>query len=417
MRDISISSFLGLNNILPPEALCPVSENFQTQYYLTEGKNIDITNELKILRRRGYDQVIAASAPHSMWADGELCLYREGALLRRLYPNLVTTSTLRSGISGSLSMAYLSFISNLVYYSDGQITGVIEGGSSRSWGIDVPSAPVVTATAGLLLFGTYRVTATYVRGDGQESGTSDIGTLEVASDGGLSVTLQASSDSSVVAINLYATKRDGDIFYRMMVLENEDQTVVYERDEQLSAIDCKTLFFSPPPAGQVLGYYNGRIYIGAFDCVWYTEPYRYELVNMMTDFIPFGEDVTLIAPVKDGIYFGTDREIIFARGEGPGKFQVEKLADYGAVFGTMSTIDVYERDGSSNKAAMFASHQGICLGKIGGDFVNVTEKTYRYDPADSGAGIVRFTRGIRQYVAVLRGSDIERSNNAYYEQQ
>lgn len=417
-RHISISDFLGLNNVDEPEALTVLTENFQTRYFLRTAKNIDINNDLKPRRRRGYDSIYTASAPHSLWSDEkDLCLFREGSYLKRLHSNLSTTSILRSGITGSLTTAYLSFIRNTVYYSDGNMKGVVEGGVNRSWGIEVPPQPIVSviSSGGSLLSGTYRVTTTYVRNDGQESGSSDITTIDVEDGQGIRIPITASSDSDVSKANVYVTKRDGDIFYRALSLSNTSRTVDYTDEDTLTALDCKTLLLSPPPAGQVLGYYNGRIYIGSFDIVWYTDPFRYELVNLATNYLPFSEDVTLIGPVKDGIYFGTDSEIVFGKGNDPKKLEWVQVADYGAIFGTMRTIEYTQRDGSIEKAVILASQKGICMGKPGGDFHNITEKTYRYDPSLTGTGLVRFTRGTQQYIAVLKGTDVENSENAYYE--
>ena len=178
-KDITIKDFLGLNNILSAEEL-QVKEGFKTTgYYLNKATNVNIDNRNKVKRRNGYDLKYAGDC-HSMWSDGSICLFRSGSDLQTLSEDFLSATTLRTGITGSLNMAYLP-LNNKVYYSDGNITGVIENGASRSWGLDIPSAPTLSSSIpGSLKAGIYQVCFTYVRDDGQESGSSDAVSITLA---------------------------------------------------------------------------------------------------------------------------------------------------------------------------------------------------------------------------------------------
>lgn len=411
-RTITIRDFLGLNNVLPSEDL-HIKENFKSVgYYLKRAKNIDIDNAKRPRRRQGYQTSLTGSDCHSLWSDGKICLYREGSYLKRLNDSLQGSTTLRSDIQGSLSMAYLS-VDNKVYYSDGNISGVIENGVSRSWGLPVPStSPVLSSIPGGLLSGTYQVVYTYVRNDGQESGACETSVLAVTANQGLRITgITASDDSTVTKINVYITRRDSEIFYKAYTLSNTSgQTIDYLSEDSLSGAMLKTQFLSPPPAGQILEYYNGRILIGSFDAVWYTEPFKYELCDLSNGYIQLDSDVTLVGAVDDGIYFGTNNEISFAHGDQPKSLKWEEKANYGAIFGTMQKL--LRPDVGNNEAMqtliVFASVRGICIGGKGGEMINKSRDTYLYEPAYSGAGFVRKARGTDQYLFTLQGEDRDR---------
>jgi hypothetical protein len=403
-KDITIKDFLGLNNILPAEEL-HVKENFRTVgYYLNKAINVDIDNKNKIKRRNGRDLKFAGNC-HSIWSNGNICLFRSGEYLKSLSEDFLSATTLRSGITGSLDMAYL-FLNNKVYYSDGNIRGVVENGVSRSWGLDIPSVPILSSSIpGSLKAGVYQTCLTYVRNDGQESGASDAASITLTNDtSGIRVSgIIASSDPTVDKIRIYVSRRDSEIFYLAYTLTNTNQMIDFTTFDGLSAIPLKTQFLSAPPAGQILEYHGGMIHIGSFDVDWYTEPFKYELCNTMTNHIQFQNDLSIIGAVDDGIFYGTDEEILFARGAGPKTFKIEDKADYGAIFGTMRKVkrpDVGKNEEMST-FIMFASKKGLCVGGSNGDLVNKTRDVYDYTATDIGAGFIRREHGIDQYIAVL----------------
>ena len=413
-RHITISDFLGLNNVLPPEECTIQGDNFAIRYYLRKALNVDIDNSLKIRRRNGYASSYSGDC-HSLWSDGKICLFRENRALKRLNDNLTSATILRNDIAGSLTVAYLPLNGN-VYYSDGNTKGIISQETNRSWGLEIPGQVMLTAipSIGSLREGTHQICVTYLRKDGQESGASESAYIDVADNNAVRISgIVPSSDPDVIGLRVYATKRNGELFYRAFSLRNIEQTVDLLDDGLLTAIDLKTQFLSPLPAGQIIEYYRGVVYVGAFDTVWYSEPFRYELCDLSRNFIPFSNDLTLIGAVDDGIYFGTDDEIFFAEGEGPKKFKISKVADYGAIFGTAQKLTRSNDRGTEEKFILFASARGICQGNNGGKLINSTEDTYLYEPAYSGAGFIRRDRGIRQFIVTLRGNDPDRSESVY----
>lgn len=402
MHKVSINDFLGLNNILSPEEFVR-KENFKTVgYYLKTATNIDLDNVNKPRRRSGYTEKYDGNV-HSLWSNGAICLFREGEYLKRLDSDFTTATTLRSGITGNLTMSYVT-VDNKVYYSDGNITGIIENGVDRSWGLPVPPTPAISATWGSLAAGIYQACITYVRNDGQESGASESVALEVSSNAGITITgITASTDPGVSFIRIYATQRDSGLFYRLDTLANTSQTYSIYNLNHITAIPLRTQFLSPPPAGQLLEYDNGRIHIASFDVDYYTNPFAYELCNIQTNFIQFDDDITLMGSVDGGMFFGTGNEIVFAKGD-PGKgYTFESKADYGVIFNTMTKINAPEigHKEEMKTLLLFATQKGICIGGPGGSLENRTRETYDYTATDIGAALVRRESGIDQYIVTL----------------
>ena len=403
--DLVLDDFLGLNNVLPPEMLTLKVAFAKKQQYLAEAKNVDITNSFEARRRAGYSAIYRASV-HSLWSGSGMCLFRDGQTLKMLRDDLSAADVLRSGIIGNRPMTYLA-LNDLVYYSDGTYSGIIEGGVDRSWGLAVPPMAGLSSTWGTLLAGHYRVAVSYLRADGQESGTSEPAMIEIADNSGIAIAITASSDPTVTAILIYVTRCDGETFYQAYRQANAVQTVSHITEQAMSTTFSKTLLFGPPPAGTMLEYYNGHIYIVDQSTIWHTEPFRYELIDALQDYLSFDRDVTLMGAVEDGMFFGTDTEIAFAQGPGPRKFSMERKTSYGAVKGTMQVIDHLEKDGTLKKWIAFVSKEGLCFGKPGGEIDNVTRNNYIMPPACSGAGLIRTSDGVQQSIAVLKGNNAQ----------
>jgi hypothetical protein len=71
----------------------------------------------------------------------------------------------------------------------------------------------------------------------------------------------------------------------------------------------------------------------------------------------------------------------------------------------------YVGDGIGNKVLLWASSNGICVGRDGGVFENLTDKHYRFPVAKTGISFFRQKRGINQYIISLK--DATQAENIY----
>lgn len=151
-----------------------------------------------------------------------------------------------------------------------------------------------------------------------------------------------------------------------------------------------TRILSPPPKGEILSYYSGRILIVSEDILWYTEVFAYYWCDLGQNFISLKEKITLLAPVLGGVFIGTEKAVYFLRGKDIKEGELEKIADYGAVKGTLALVkqgvlpDELRVKGSSY---IFFSKEGLCFITANGEFSNLTYKMVKLPVGQDGAGL------------------------------
>ena len=166
-----------------------------------------------------------------------------------------------------------------------------------------------------------------------------------------------------------------------------------------------TKVWSGPPAGNMLAYHNGVMYVIQQHIAWHSEAYNVNLFNLTGGFLSFESPVSVFEGVTAGIWVCTESKIVFLRGTTPGNFAYERKATYGAVKGTGCLVDcALIGDGSiSGVGVMFVTKYGIALGTEKGEFIPITINRLRLPKVVSGSGIVTGGR----YIATLADSSSE----------
>lgn len=385
-----MKGFKGLHNTVDEERL--------EAGYLATATNCDLDETGRLSRRSGYAKQ-NADAAHSLFSNGELCLYVSGTSLKRLATDY-TSTTLRTGLTAGLRMTYWEHAKQ-VFYSNGVETGIVQNGTSRTWGIAIPGLPLAANSVGRLPAGVYQYALTYVRSDGQESGAGLAGQVTVT-DGGIAFTeIPVSDDPDVTYKVLYITPANGDVLYQATILDNADTTASYGDDGVNLQMPLRTQFMQGAPAGQIVAWHDGRTYVVDGNIIYPSQPYSLELFDVR-DFMQYPDRVTLFAPVDDGIWIGTEKEIGFISGSGPDSFAYKKKAGYGAIFGTQAYNFQQTKNGEV-RYVLWTADNGICAGYPGGAFSNLTESHYRYSQPNEGCALLRKpTAGPTQYLTVLR---------------
>lgn len=117
LHDLSITEFFGRTGV--------------TETFLSEAENIDITDAYKVRRRQGSARV-TVTTPHSLWSNGNVCLYRSGDSLYQLNQDYSSVALWSGLTTQSLRMYYVE-IAGLIYCSDGHSHLVIKNGICRAW--------------------------------------------------------------------------------------------------------------------------------------------------------------------------------------------------------------------------------------------------------------------------------------------
>ena len=367
--------------------------------------NVDINDVGQLLRRKGTSAPVVAGVDRDLWASGSVCLGVGGNALKLIHPTYATT-TLRTGLTAARPLSYAA-VGDRVFYANGVELGCVHNGAHRTWGITPPSAFAVAAGPGALAAGKYQVAITYLRDDLQESGAARATTIELTSTGGISLSsILASTDSTVTHKVIYATSVGGETLFQVGVIAN-NVTTFSINEVRSGALPLSTQFLSPPVAGDHIAYSSGYMLVASGARLYPSEAYAPELFDYRKS-VPFLDSITMVAPIKGGVWLGLNNQIVWIAGDTPEVWDYKAAADYGVIPGTLWFADagvINDGQATGEMAALFASKRGLCVGFPGGRLMNVTEGRFSYGVQQVGAGIVRRHRGINQYLVGLRGTE------------
>lgn len=388
---ISYTAFTGLRNDTRPERF-ELSD-------LAVATNIDIDKSYEISRRAGYSQQISGAA-HSVWANpqGTLCFFAQGNVLYGLNVDYsqVELATLVSSEPISFEQ-----VNDLVYFSNGTDTGVIGRGAVRSWGVAPPPLPQIALSVGFMPAGTYLVTMTYLCSDGQESGAQQAEAVQVPTDGAalLFSDLAIPTDPRVSTKVIYLTEPNGEDIYQALLLPAAATTATYANDTTELNLPLESEFLQRAPAGQLVAYYRGHMFVAQGDTLCPSEPFAYERFDPRS-YLQLDGRITMLGALTDkelydtgknsGLFVGTDRSCGVLIGSSPADFQYVPKTSYGAVFGAQTKVDgtLFE-DGSAGaiELPMWLTTGGICVGMPGMTIRNLTRSRYTFPVGSKGAGL------------------------------
>lgn len=391
------SGFDGLRNNVTSEMFAPGD--------LEVALNVDLSDAKDVSRRTGFSAVVAAGIDRDLWASGSVCLGVGSNVLKQMQPDYSLT-TLRSGLTASRSVSYTP-VADRVFWSNGVESGCVQNGANRTWGITPPGAVVAAAGSGALPIGKYQCLVTYLRSDGQESGAPRATTIELTAVGGIDLSsIPVSSDSGVTHKIVYCTSVGGETLYRRGVILNATTTFSIVELQQ-DASPLMTQFLQGAPASDFSGYWNGVMLVAKNNRLYPSEPFAPELFDIRKS-VPFLGVIMMIAPVTDGVWVGTESQIIWLSGPSPDKWVYKEAANYGAIPRCLAYCDgedIGEGRASGERIAMFASKHGLCAGYPGGVLSNMTRSRYAYPVMNRGAGVVREHRGMVQFLVSLEGTE------------
>ena len=330
-----------------------------------------------------------------------MCLYRQDDKLYRVNPGLATSTMIGSGLA-RLDTEYLAY-DGAVYLSDGVSALRFRDGVLGPWGITPPAVqPVASVTGGRLPKGRYQYAVTFLRADGEESGTGRAGVIEA--EGGIAFSsIPASSQDVVRHKALYLSGPDGIGLKRAFFVSADSTAATYTGDTLDLRLSLETQFKQPPPAGQVLAEHNGRVLVAIGEHLLYSDPYLPERFDPIRQGHRFESPITIVAPVGDGVFVGTEKRLRFLAGADIASATEIEKADYGALPGTLdyATQDVGGK--TEDRCAVFGTERGVCYGFPGGALLNRTLDNYRFpSSAKRGAGVVIHDQGRKRYVLALR---------------
>lgn len=376
---------------------------------LEVANNIDIDKTGRIARRDGYTSKSALAA-HSLWADRrqEVCLLVSGGNLNRLHSDY-TQSVVKTLADGGARVSF-ERVNDRVYFSNGTDVGVYENGSARSWGLPMAALPVAVATSGNMPAGKYQFTLSWLRADGQESGAPMCGLIELPASSGIVFTLPVSEHPDVVGKVLYLSPPNAEVPMEAAAVANSVTSLTWLHDPSVLSEPLLVQFMQPAPAGQLVAFYRGRMFVAVGDTLYMSEPYAYELFDLRK-YLQLDGRIALLAPFSDkdagtdvnrnsGFFIGTDRSCGILAGTESEGFQYVPKTDYGAIFGALDYVDgslFHQGEAGARALPMWLTTQGICVGMPDLLINNLTRAKYTFPAAGRGAAL--FMPGPKRFIA------------------
>lgn len=297
----------------------------------------------------------------------------------------------------------------VMVYSGTVVVGSITINAGETWFFPLIGRPQMQTSlvVSVLPAGKYQYAVTYLRSDGQESGTPRAETIELASPGGISLTnIPVSADPTVTYKAIYVSTAGGEILYRAGVIDNSTTTFAI-REVRMNASPLLTQFLSAPPAGDFIGYHGGVMLVAKGNRLYPSESYAPELFDLRKS-IPFTDRITMIAPVKNGLWVGTDSQILWLDGAVPEKWDFKIVAEYGAIPYALTYNDselIGDGSAAGDSVAFFVAKRGLRCGHLGGRLINLDRDRFAIPIQERGAGIVRRHRGMAQFLVSLQGAE------------
>lgn len=394
---IEIKKWAGLQNTTAPERLKPGE--------LSVAQNVDIDDSARVLTRRG-QTLLQGGSYHSLWSGDSTALVVSGQDLKRIEASGSLTQLRRLTSGRHVSYAELN---GVVYLSNGVDSLRVTRGEALQWGVTPPAGqPKAAATVGTLPAGRYMYAMTFLRADGQESGTGVAGMVELTAPGGIAFSgMETSTNPEVTGKILYLSHADGEELYRAVTLPATATTHTYTNGGYDLGVPLQTQFRQAAPAGDIVAVHASIAYVVEGSVAWYSDAFSLEHFSR-TRYLQLPGRIALFAPVDDGIYAATETGTWFLRGHEPSEMKATQVLSYGAIPGTAVRDDatVTAEDGAeaSRPVVFWTSPYGVVLGHSGGVVRNLTEDRYSFPAAQRGAGVVRLERGYVQYISTLQGT-------------
>jgi hypothetical protein len=395
MRPITAFGLRGMNNLPGMPAKLLDDEHRITPHLIV---NAEVTDGGVVVRRQGFVRKINLPGAHSLWAGSVMLTVAAGVLYRIDGAATIAICAL-DGPEARLTYAE---IDNLIYLANPHWKAVYDLNleAVRSWGVSLPPAPNVTLVAGDLPPGTYSLC--YTRAEhGRISGDGPL--TQVTWEGGSQGILL---NNSPTGGQCWITHPNGNKLFLAQVIGG----VVTGQVPQ--AIPLSSFTVAPPPGLSDFCHAFGRIWGCAGKKLVYSDPFQYEWFRE-ANFIPFLEDLVIVAPVTDGLFVNSRNSTWFLDGTTPEKMTLRRIGD-GAVPGSMVVAQMpgsvvgggYEisRRLSAMPSPVWMSRNGVVVGTHTGHLVHLTEARLRITPRDQGAALYRVREGRPQIIISMSGA-------------
>ena len=397
-KNVTAYGFKGMSN-LPGAAGKLLDDERQISPKIV--LNADVTDGGAINERTGFKETKALLNCHSLWGGSAMLCVAEGAdVPQALFRIEGEQAWELCPVPGPPAQVNYFEIKNLVYVSNPNWRAVYDLlGALRDWGVPLPPAPEVAMVGGDMPPGAYFVAYTNVQG-GRLGGNGPL--TKVGWNGASSGIQLLNMPTGAVC---WITHPNGDELFLALVSGG----IISAATPQLQPLP--TFRAAPPPGFNHFVYEHGRIWGARGNKILFSDPNQYELFRE-SNFIPFPEDLVLLAPVTGGIFANSLSSTWFLEGADPAQMKIERVGD-GAIPGSLIVAQMsgpsvgggYEisRKLTQMPSPVWMTEHGIVVGTHTGHVVHLTEAKVRINSRTRGAGLYRVQNGIPQVIMSLYG--------------
>ena len=362
---------------------------------LQDAQNVDISDAGTVRRRKGTKLVVGGTNCHSVSGNDDCGLFfADGITLQRAVLSGASwaVSAMRNDLEFGSPLFWVES-QGYHFYSNGKQYGKIHQGEHLDWAVESPSAqPTITANgSGNLAAGRYGIAVAFVNNKGEEGGTMARVHVDVLANGRIALTnIPQPVSNKITKIRVYATDANGTVPYKLIDLPLGTYTwlVSNVKNKGMPLVNELTDVF---PACKNLAVWRGYM-LGTQDNVLYvSEPQRFGVCQLQSNFHVFPETITAVAAVEDGFYVVADKTY-FISGGTPDKWDKREVLPYGgAVPGTIW------KHPTEVKVGWFTD-KGQIIARNSGELKNETIDKVAPKKYSSGAAFVRREDGIEQIV-------------------
>ncbi len=377
----------GMNNLLDPRALGRTKERPDL---LRNAVNVSFDDSGRPKIRTGRTQVYVGTDVRSLYEASPGFLFAEGTVIKQLDLDNYAATTVATGVDAKAPVSFVT-VNDEHYWSDGVSTGKI---GDTQWGIPLGPVPALTALAGgSMTAGRYHVAVTHLHG-AEEGGAGRAWPVDVAEGGGIRV-----AGLPGTPVRIYVTSANGELpfLHTTTSAASVDLSVSSNQGMLLRGLGAH-----PFPACELLTHAFGRVFGALGNFLIFSMPLQYRLFRPQQDFASFASDLTLIAPVRDGLFVADGKATYWLPVGDTELFPTRPtVLNYPAVKGAIARV----RD-SEDEIAWFTP-RGWVVGTSGGKVKNITESNVAIqDKITRGAGVLRELDGRRELISSLERNGV-----------
>jgi hypothetical protein len=151
---------------------------------------------------------------------------------------------------------------------------------------------------------------------------------------------------------------------------------------------------SDPPLGTIVRAHSGFMYVVTGSVLWHSDAYSLNAFDLLRGFFRFPGQITMVRPVKAGIFVGTDQAVWFLDGANPRAFQQFKASRSPAFLGTDLYVDLSDmtpKDFLQNRTGegvLWTGPEGASIGMPDGQVFHLTKDKLAPLAATDGSALI-----------------------------